>query len=263
MTLTTPRRFLLLVALLTAACVALAAAFSVGALDIVVGVPLAVLLPGAALISAIDPWHRQLQGPERVMWFVGSSIGIVIMGGLILNLTGGLTRPHWLILIAAVIGILVVVGYLRGAIQEAPAEETGPVVEGSATRGLALLTFRPVALMVVAIVVVVGGFVLSQRSNAESTREHFVQAWILPQPTGNVYSTKATLGVRNEEGEHVSILLTVKVGRAGSTMMVGLRDGQAWTHQISRTPGQAVSVTVALASNPSSILDRVDLAKPS
>jgi uncharacterized membrane protein len=254
----------LLVALLTAACVALAAASSVGALDIVVGIPLAVVLPGAALISAIDPWHRQLQGPERVMWFVGSSIGIVIMGGLILNLTGGLTRPHWLILIGAVVGILVVVGYLRGANQDdAPAEQAEPVVEGSAPRGLALLTFRPVALMVVAVVVVVGGFVLSQRSNAESTREHFVQAWILSQPTGNVFSTKATLGVRNEEGRHESILLKVKVGRAGSTMTVGLQDGQAWTHQISRTPGQAVSVTVALASNPSSILDRVDLAKPS
>jgi uncharacterized membrane protein len=262
MTLTTPRRFLLQVALLTAVCVALAAASSVGALDIVVGIPLAVLLPGAALISAIDPWHRQLQGPERVMWSVGSSIGIVIMGGLILNLTGGLTRSHWLILIAAAVGLLVVVGYLRAGMQDAPDGSASRVSEGSAARGLALLSFRPVALMVVAVVVVVGGLVLSQRSNAESTREHFVQAWILPQPTGNVFSTKATLGVRNEEGGHQRILVEVKVGRAGSTMTVGLRDGQAWTHQITRTPGQAISVTVALASNPSSILDRVDLAKP-
>jgi hypothetical protein len=197
------------------------------------------------------------------MWLVGSSIGLVVMGGLLLNLIGGLTRPHWLILIAVVVGALVVVTWLRGGARSAPADEEEPVIEGSTEGGRAFHVVRPVALLVVAAVVVAGGLVLSQRSNAESTREHFVQTWILPQPTGNVYSTKATLGVRNEEGGRQTVIVKVRTGSSGSTLTVGLNDGQAWTHQVSRRAGQAVSVTVALASDPSSILDRVSLAKPS
>jgi hypothetical protein len=54
------------------------------------------------------------------------------------------------------------------------------------------------------------------------------------------------------------------VGSSGtSTRNVELRDGQEWTRQLSRNPGQPVSATVAIASRPSTILDRVDLAKPS
>jgi uncharacterized membrane protein len=262
--LTTPRRFELLVALLTVAFVALAAASSVGAVDIVAGIPLAVLLPGAALVAAVDPWHKQVPGPERAMWFFGASVGIVIMGGLLLNLIGGLTRPHWLILLAVVVGASLLVAWVRSGAQGAPAGQDETIAEAETGRGLGVLTIRPIALLLVAVVAVVGGLVLSQRTNAESTREHFVQAWILSQPTGNVYSTTATLGVRNEEGKNQTIVLHVRIGSSESTLtVVGLKDGQAWTHRVSRGPGQAVSVSVALATSPSSILDRVSLAKPS
>ena len=111
--LTTPRRFISLLVVLTALCAILAAVSSVGAVDIVFGLPLALFLPGAALVWAIDPWGRQVKGPERIMWSFGSSIGIVILGGLLLNLTGGLTRQHWLILISAVVAVSAVAAWVR------------------------------------------------------------------------------------------------------------------------------------------------------
>jgi hypothetical protein len=231
-----------------------AAASSVGAVDIVFGLPLALFLPGAALIWAIDPWGLAVKGPERFMWSFASSIGIVILGGLLLNLTGGLTRQHWLILSSAVVAITAVAAWLR----------SGNRVGEEPARWVTTLSLRPVALLVAAVLVVSGALVLSQRTNTESSREHFVQAWILPQPTGNVFSTTAQLGVRNEEGDTEVLLIRVKVGSSGtSTRTVDLRDGQEWTRQVSRNPGQPVSATVAIASRPSSILDRVDLAKPS
>src|ERR1700733_9287308 len=98
--LTTPRRFISVVVALTALCATLAAVTSVAAVDIVFGLPLALFLPGAALVWAIDPWGRRVKGPERIMWSFGASIGMVILGGLLLNLTGGLTRPHSLILVS-------------------------------------------------------------------------------------------------------------------------------------------------------------------
>jgi uncharacterized membrane protein len=250
--------------MLTALCAAVAAASSVGAVDIVFGLPLALFLPGAALIWAIDPWGLAVKGPERFMWSFASSIGIVILGGLLLNLTGGLTRQHWLILSSAVVAITAVAAWLRSGnrVGEEPARATSE--EEEPARWVTTLSLRPVALLVAAVLVVSGALVLSQRTNTESSREHFVQAWILPQPTGNVFSTTAQLGVRNEEGDTEVLLIRVKVGSSGtSTRTVDLRDGQEWTRQVSRNPGQPVSATVAIASRPSSILDRVDLAKPS
>jgi uncharacterized membrane protein len=261
---TAPRQVILLLVMLTALCAALAASSSVGAVDIVFGLPLALFLPGAALVWAVDPWGLQVKGPERFMWSFGSSIGIVILGGLLLNLTGGLTRQHWLILSSAVVAVTAVAGWLRSGNRVGEGDPDGTPEREEPARWVTTLSLRPVALLVAAVLVVSGALVLSQRTSAESSREHFVQAWILPQPTGNVYSTTAQLGVRNEEGNAEVLLIRVKVGSSGiSTRTVDLRDGQEWTHPVSRNPGQPVSATVAIASHPSSILDRVDLAKPS
>jgi len=261
---TAPRQVILLLVMLTALCAAVTAASSVGAVDIVFGLPLALFIPGASLIWAVDPWGLAVKGPERIMWSFASSIGIVILGGLLLNLTGGLTRQHWLILSSAVVAITAVAGWLRSGDRVGGEPARAPSGEEEPARWVTTLSLRSVALLVAAVLVVSGVFVLSERTNTESNREHFVQAWILPQPTGNVFSTTAQLGVRNEEGDTEVLLIRVKVGSSGtSSRTVDLRDGQEWTRQVSRNPGQPVSATVAMASRPSSILDRVDLAKPS
>ena len=261
--LTTPRRFISLLVVLTALCAALAAVSSVGAVDIVFGLPLALFVPGAALVWAIDPWGHQVKGPERLMWSFGSSIGIVILGGLLLNLTGGLTRQHWLILISAVVAVCAVVGWVRSGTQAAVEDPSGAPEGEEPARWVTALSLRALVLLVAAVLVVSGALVLSQRTSAESSQEHFVQAWILPQPSGNVYSTTAHLGVRNREGGPESLVIRVSVGSShSSTWTVDLKDGQEWTHQVSRNPGERVSATVATASRPSSILAHVYLAKP-
>ena len=261
--LTTPRRFVGLLVILTVLCVVPAAVSSVGAVDIVFGLPLVLFLPGAGLVWAIDPWGRQVKGAGRFMWSFGASIGIVILGGLLLNLVGGLTRPHWLILTAAVVGASAVVGWLRGGQRSVePAEET-TADEEHADGLMGTLTLRAVALLVGAVLVVSGALVLSQRTSAESSREHFVQAWILPQPASNAFSTTAQLGVRNEEGGPEVVTIRLRAGSHDSTWTVGLKDGQEWTHEVSRPLGTTVSASVALASDPSSVLAKVDLAEPS
>jgi uncharacterized membrane protein len=262
-TLTVPRRFISLLVVATAVCAVLAAVTSVGAVDIIFGLPLAFVLPGAALVWAIDPWRRQVTGAERAMWSLGSSIGIMILGGLLLNLTGGLTRQHWLILTPAVVAVCAVVGWLRGGNRVGEALSAADPAGERWTRWATSLSFRPVALLLAAVLVVSGALVLSQRSSTESSREHFVQAWILSHPSGDVFSSSAQLGVRNEEGRAEALVIVVRVGSSQATSTtVDLKDGQESTDRIARNPGQPVSATVALASDPSSILDRVDLAKP-
>jgi uncharacterized membrane protein len=257
-TLTSPRRFIVLLVAVTAVCAVVAAVSSVGAVDIVFGLPLALFLPGAALVWAIDPWAHQVKGAQRATWTVAASIGVMILGGLLLNLTGGLTRAHWLILSSAVVAVAAVVGWLRAGVEpspEAPAEEHTPF------RLLNYLSLRAVAILAAAVLVVSGALVLSQRTNTEASREQFVQAWMLPQPASNAFSTTAQLGVKNEEGEDAVLVIQLKQGSSTSSWTVHLGDGQQWTHEIHREVGKSVSATVAKASDPASIVARVNLAK--
>src|SRR5438874_6431419 len=64
--------------------------------------PLALVLPGYALISALFP-KRELGGSERVVFSVGLSLIIVILGGLVLNLTPfGLRTNSWAVYLGAI-----------------------------------------------------------------------------------------------------------------------------------------------------------------
>jgi uncharacterized membrane protein len=263
-TLTTPRRFGALLAVLTAVCAIPVALTSVRAVDIVLGLPLALLLPGAALVLALDPWHRQVRGPERALWSFGSSIGLVILGGLLLNLIGGLTRAHWLILMAVVVAVCVIGAWFRSAAPGPGADADGTTTtQGPAPGLLRSLSLRNLGLLVAAVLVVTGALYLSQRTNAESTQEHFVQAWVLPRPTTNLYSTMAQVGITNDEGHHEVLLVRLVVGSSSArTWTVGLKNGQTWAHTVAHNPGQRVRATVAVASRPSVVLDRVDLVTP-
>jgi uncharacterized membrane protein len=254
--LTSARRFIVLLVVVTAVCAVVAAVSSVGAVDIVFGLPLALVLPGTALVWALDPSAHQVKGAERAMWPVAASIGVMIVGGLLLNLTGGLTRAHWLILSSAVVAVAAVVGWLRAGAEPSrrPSGE-----EDASRRLLSSLSLRAVAILAAAVLVVSGALVLSQRTSTESSREHFVQAWMLPQP--DAFSPKAQLGVKNEEGADVVLIIEMKEGSSTSNWTVHLDDGQQWTHEIHRASGKTVSATVANASDPSSILARVNLAK--
>ena len=263
-TLTTPRRFISLLVVLTALCAALAAVSSVGAVDIVFGLPLALFLPGAALVWAIDPWGRQVKGPERLMWSFGSSIGIVILGGLLLNLTGGLTRQHWLILIS------VGGGRLRrgrlGAKRDSGRARKTPRSPGGGGAGSlgdyplsprrgAPRRGRPGCL---------GGARALCRGRAPSrARSTSCRPGSSPNPQATCTARRPSWASGTRRGALRSLVIRVSVGSShSSTRTVDLKDGQEWTHQVSRNPGQPVSATVAIASRPSSILDRVDLAKP-
>lgn len=275
-TITAPRRSILLSVLATALCIAIAVITSVPAADTVASLPLALYLPGATLISAIDPHGRNVDGPQRFVLSVGASLGIVIIGGLVLNLTGGLTRYHWLIALASVVFISAVIGWVRGTAADAggggnPSSESGPIrkPDGSAPvrrarRGFSL---RQGLLLFCAIGVASAAMVLSIHSNERSDREHFAQLWILTQPQNRPFSKKVQVGMENFEGGPRSFIVLETIGTTTkmhqvvlSQQVVSLREGQKWLHNLTRIAGQQVVVTVALSSNPNKILDTVSLA---
>jgi uncharacterized membrane protein len=269
-------RFASWVFFVTVVCAFVAAATSVRALDIVAGLPLTLYLPGSALVSAIDPSGRQLKPPQRYMWSVGGSIGIVIVGGFVLNLAGGLTRWHWLILIVAVVAVSAVVAKFRDTRQGsvpvagvAPSQNQLPdstgsqVIASGAEPARRPLGIRQIALLVSALVVVAVALILSEHTDEVATREHFVQAWILPRPTGDISSSMVQVGIQNDQGRRETLVVRVVKGSATtSAWTVTLGQGQSWTHELHRRDGEAVRATVAIASRPKTILDAVILERP-
>jgi uncharacterized membrane protein len=277
--LTTPRKESLWVVLATGLCVTIALLSSISSVDAVVSIPLALYLPGAALVLAIDPVRNHTSGVQRQMWSLGASIGILIAGGFVLNVTGGLTRRHWIILISAVVLLSVAISWMRRApIRAAPGSETAlssssetvttpPNDSGQTVRKR--IPIRQGSLVFGALIVVAGALLLSIHTNAVSTREHFVQAWILTKPQDNPWSPAVEVGVTNHEGTSQQFVVLEQVGGtvpaqppAISQQVIVLKDGQGWGHNMTRKPGEPVKVTVALSSHPNDVLDSVRLAQP-
>jgi uncharacterized membrane protein len=275
---TIPRRHSLCVALLSAVCAALAAKSGNPVLDTIVSLPFVLYLPGATLMDAIDPFRHQVDGMLRHIWSIGASVGMVILGGLVLNLAGGLTRVHWLVLISGIVVVLAAVTWVRGGGRIAPDDpsETGTdvIVHRGAhdgpdeTEGVQRVRFslslRQGAFLLGAVALVGGAMVLSLHSDAVATREHFVQAWVLPQPQNDPYSPSVQVGITNDEGKRTSFLVKELVGtkKTASYQVVVLNAGKSWILHVTRVSAQPVQVNVALSSQPKKLLATVSLASP-
>ncbi len=262
------------------ASVAVEVFVSTPAVDVIAGLLLTLFLPGAALVATLG--RRHWAGViERQVWIVGASIGLTVLGGLALNFSGGLTRSSWLEWNGAVILVCVVLKQLRTRVMSRPESdpptllaEGGGVPDligetreeqaelGGVARSVSI-SFRQVVLLIAAVLICTAALMLSLHTNAASTRESFVQAWVLPRPSEDASSTSVQLGVRNHLGKRSTFLVRVDMG-GGTTKLftVKLADGASWTQLITRQPGEQVESSVASSSQPSVILSRVYLATP-
>jgi uncharacterized membrane protein len=64
-----------------------AAAFSSGALQVILGLPVVLFIPGYVLLSALFPDKGSLSGVERIAFSIGLSIAIAVIIGVILHFT--------------------------------------------------------------------------------------------------------------------------------------------------------------------------------
>ncbi len=237
----------------------------------IAGIPLVLYLPGAALVAAAGDLTGDIQGTERHVWAVAASIGLSIAGGLILNLTGGLTRSHWLIFIGALVVFFTLIGALvsviRGSVDQsaigsansaAGPDRTSMRVRIRSYREIASL--RQLFIFFLALIVCADALALSIRTESTASQEHFVQAWVLPKPVGYEGSSKFQVGIRNEMGDDRTFIVRVTVGPAERlSYTIPLKDGQSWTRQLSRLGDETVNSTVALSSKPRTVIQRVYL----
>jgi Protein of unknown function (DUF1616) len=277
-----PTRSDLLLLGITAACIAAVALSSARAVDVIVGLPLTIYLPGAALVSTLGPQRHHSGVVERQLWIVGASFGLTVLGGIVLNLAGGLTRSSWLAWVGAVVVVCIAFKLARSQVPsrsdthqaarrsadvaslDSHEAASGEAADHGATSGSIRVSPRQATLLVAAGVICAAALVLSIHTDATTSRETFVQAWILPRPSEDVSSTSVQLGLENHLGGQRTFLVNVTVGlfAAPEVFSVRLADGASWIHVITRQPGERVESTVSTTSHPSLVLTTAYLASP-
>lgn len=257
-----------------ALCLAVAALSRWLVADVVAGVPLMTYLPGATLVAALDRDRFHVRAIERQAWIIGASLGLDGIGGLILNLAGGLTRISWLMWVAGVIiacaAVNLTLRLTPGTGSETPnGAPTTPVgtailsAEASIGSEHPRVIGRQGLILVVAAAICVGAVMLSVHTDGTASREEFVQAWVLPRPVDDVASPSVEVGVQNRMGSKGTFIVRIVVGSGRPvTFTVPLENGKSWTHLVSRHPGEPVESTIFTSKQPKVVVDRVYLAVP-
>jgi uncharacterized membrane protein len=165
--------------------------------------PLALVLPGYALTSALFP-RRTLGVAERLVFSLGLSLIIVVLGGLLLNLMPfGLRASSWAVLLSGITlaASAVALARRRGQSVSAP---------GWLRVGNVGLTWRQGLLLGLAAVIVCGAIAVSIIGAGRQSYAGFTQLWILPAGSDNTKNA-VSLGVSNMEATAMEYTLTVNL----------------------------------------------------
>ncbi|MBX0326320.1 DUF1616 domain-containing protein [Oscillochloris sp. ZM17-4] len=169
-------------------------------------ITLTLALPGYALLAALDP-GREIGGIELLVLRLGSSMVIVILGGLLLNLTPwGLRNDLWAALLMTVTMVAAGVALAR---RRLAAEERGSAERAAHRPALRL---RPIQLALLALAaLLLANAVGTARSGALTQHTTgFTQLWML-EVSGAAPGT-VRLGVSNQELRPMSYVLRLTEG---------------------------------------------------
>lgn len=206
------------------------------ALALAVEIPSVLLLPGYALVGAtISPrhiplWHQLLAG-------LGSSLALVILGGMLLNLLpAGLTATTWGLWLGGVTLAAAAIGLARG-------------------HGRPLLTPRwpgraalaPCALLTLAALVTAGAGALAVADASGATqRAPSVDLWALPAPDEGGYAA-VTVGIDTYDGAGTQTFrLTITVAGVAAVAVdpIALGPNAHWQQTLS-LPASATGVATS------------------
>ena len=190
--------------------------------------PLVLVLPGYALMASVLP-RRSLGTVECLVFSLGLSLVIVVLGGLVLNWTPfGLRASSWSLLLGSItLGACAVALARRRELRTCHAERTRSISalfrtchaermrSISALYGLLRikgigLTFRQGLLLGMAVVIICGAIAISNIGAAQQPFPGFTQLWILPAGGANPKNA-VRLGVSNMESTAMEYSLAVNV----------------------------------------------------
>ncbi len=223
-------------------------------IGIMLALPLIFVLPGYTLTQAL--FHKRSLGvPARLLFSLGLSVAIDILGGLILNLLpAGLHRISWAVLLGLLTAVFSLpVAYLRRA---AP-------VSGVRLPGLRF-TISSSVLFGLAIVVVALSIAYDAIGVAQQTHPSFTQLWMLPTVQSGK-SCAVRLGLRSFESTSVTyrVTMTIEKAQAATWPSVVLAPQGEWDRLVPIPPKITDNVFVEAqlyrVDNPQTVYREVNL----
>ena len=224
------------VVLALAALAVVAAAIPAGTwtpLRAILVLPLALVLPGYALTSAIF-WRRAPALPERIVLALGLSVVTTALASLFLYLVSfGLTLRSWVAALAVVTVSATVVAAARPL----------PAADGSTRVGRrqALrppLRPLPIAIAVAAAGLVAAAVVLARTPLPSPSAPGYTALWL----TRDSRSSALTLGVRSEEHHRTRYVLRLMLSGRITRRHLALAPGQAWEERLPPAAQAAASL---------------------
>lgn len=206
-------------------------------LSIVLALPLIFFVPGYTLIEILARKYR-LATSHRIIFSLGLSITLDIMGGFLLNILPiGLRTLSWVILLGGLTLLLALIVLLlrRGTartVSATPPPAIGPILRGGAVFCLATV------LVVVTLIYATNGV-------AQQPHAGFTQLWVLP-PTPSEQNCTVHLGVHSFEMTPVTYhaILSVNTVREVVWPSIVLAPNQTWEQPILVPTNTAHTATI-------------------
>jgi uncharacterized protein DUF1616 len=189
--------------------------------------PLLLLLPGVALAAALFPRTR-LDRARRLLLQLGLSLAVAILGALLLELTVGLRRSSWVVLLALVTCAAVAVSIRRGA-GHAPGTFQVPHIR-----------FAEAAMFCLAIALVTATLVFARTPLAAKHVQGYTALSMLPMHAG---SRVVHVQISSSELRPLRYRLELYAGRRRlEVRRVALVPGQQWQTSLQLTPNESAGV---------------------
>jgi uncharacterized membrane protein len=215
----------------------------------VLWVPLVLGVCGYAILAALFP-DRRLQPGERVVYAVAASIGVTVLGAIVVQLVLDLDRTVWAVLLTAITVSAALVSIWRRG--RPPADAAAPETGRTGPR---FHLPGPVAgLTLIAAVAVAAAAVVISSNGARRERDsyRFTALWVQPARHPAATDGRAvTVGVDNHQGATARYRLVVKQGGGILTRRrLELGDGRRWRLRLAVAPPSAADpVTATLRRN--------------
>lgn len=222
-----------------------AAAFTSGALRIILGLPVALFIPGYVLLSALFPNRGGLSNIERIAFSIGLSIAVAVIIGAILNFTPwGISLYPLLISFTIFIVVVVFVAWYRSlqSYEEFYITLNINLSRWRETAGLDKILFISLA---VAVLVVLGsiGYVVAVPKHKQMFTEFYLlspdgRAENYPKQVVLGEPVEITIGIVNHEDMVLSYMVDIKGdGIENSQVGIGeLVNGEKWQELVSFIP---------------------------
>lgn len=203
-------------------------------LRVVLGVPLALFLPGYALMAVLFPRRTgsTLRDSTRIMFAIGTSIVIGILASFLLNFTPlGINALPVTATLSGLTLLMCVLGWRALGVEQRFAAV--PLREQLERRGFSL---SQLSLLGIALMIAIGAVAYSIQEASRIQTPDVLEMWLLPaQPDDGTLR----FGVRNINATQTDY--RIEVQRNGFTLY-------EW-RQISVSPGQTWEVTTTLGAD--------------